>query len=333
MSAVSLVALLAAPTVGCGTILSRIDHNPDWDLALYSGGALDAGFVFGVGADIGIDSDDDASLLFWVLFTWPVMIDLPFSLVADTLMLPWTIPEQFSERRKELKRFVRAVEKGNLAGAKSLAEKEPELLRCKAENNGTPLHHAVNKGQLELVEWLANETANDNAEDYVGQTPLSLALWTDRADLAKILLDRGADPNHRAGEWMPLHWAAAREDPALSELLLDLGMDLETRTKRQETALHLAADRDRTSVVALLLAHGADVNARGPGGATPLHLAARKGHLTVAQLLVDNGADVRARTDESAGGRTPLEDATRGKHLELADFLRSRGVVEHSASN
>src|SRR5262245_19782597 len=89
------------------------------------------------------------------------LIDLPLSLGADTLMLPWTLPQHFDGQRQDFRALIAAIEAGDLARAQSLAHGKPRLLRLKAEHDRTPLHLAVAKGEPELVEWIASETAGD----------------------------------------------------------------------------------------------------------------------------------------------------------------------------
>jgi ankyrin repeat protein/uncharacterized protein YceK len=324
---VCVVVLFAGLTVGCGTIASRMDSTA------YSGVALDAK-VIGAGVAGAVTADETGILILAVPFC---LIDLPLSLVADTLLLPVTSREQFGSQRKDQKALVAALEAGDLARAKVIAEKTPEVLRLEADLGRAPLHLAVEKGQADLVEWLASETAADNAEDVNGETALNLAVHAGRTDLARILLDRGADLNHRGRDSTPLHQAAALEDPALTELLLDRGASVDARSERAMTPLHVAAGRGRTPVAALLIARGADVDARDHRGATPLHVAASQGHLAVARVLVSHGADIDARSDDWDGGwlgifeergTTPLGEALRRRHAELAELLRSQGGVE-----
>ncbi len=332
LSMVSAAVLFAGSTVGCGTIASRRESSV-LDSTIYGGVVLDSK-VIGAGV-VGAVSANEAGIL--ILAVPFCLVDLPLSFVADTLLLPVTIREQFGSQRKDLEAFVAAIESGDLARAKILAEKSPEVLRLKADVGRTPLHLAVEKGQLELVDWLAIETARDDAEDTNGETPLILAVRAGRADLTRILLDRGADPDHRARVSAPLHYAARLEDPAVAELLVDRGASVDARTERQETPLHVAAYEGRAAVATLLIARGADVDASGHRGATPLHVAAGQGQLAVARVLVDHRADVNARTEDWNGGwlgifkkkgTTPLGEALQWRHAELAEFLRSQAGVE-----
>jgi uncharacterized protein YceK len=79
---------------GCGTILMRTDHD-DVMSPLYLGTRFDGGFVaFSPTTPFNDDKEDDR-----VIGMFPLaLIDLPLSLVADTLLLPLTIPGHFDGR-------------------------------------------------------------------------------------------------------------------------------------------------------------------------------------------------------------------------------------------
>ena len=333
-SVLAVLLTLAGATAGCGTIVTRRMSNPDWETTVYSGTRLDAVVV--CASVIAPFSGDEGAIAFLAL---PFgLVDLPLSLVVDTVLLPLTLSEEFGNQREDFRALVAAIEAGDLGGARTIAEGRSELLHGSAGDKGTPLHLAVANGQLELVEWVASETARDNAEDASGETPLFLALRAERVDLVRTLLEHGADPNYlkRSG-WTPLHAAAAQKDPALAEALLDHGASLEARTEQQVTPLHVAAEENSDLVAALLLARGADVDARSNRGRTPLLTAASQGSLATARVLLSHGADVNARTEDWGGGlfgmnsekgRTPLGEALRWKHAEMVDLLRSQGGVE-----
>lgn len=58
----------------------------------------------------------------------------------------------------------------------------------------TPLHWAVDRGHLKIVEILINRSADVNAKDNEGQTPLHYAAVCEREEFAKLLIKHGADP-------------------------------------------------------------------------------------------------------------------------------------------
>ena len=101
-----------ASSAGCGTITVRSDHD-DVVSPIYLGTRFDGGFIaLCVKAPFTKEEDDIALLLLPF-----ALIDLPLSLVADTLLLPVTIQEHYSSQRRALKELVDAIEDGDLARA------------------------------------------------------------------------------------------------------------------------------------------------------------------------------------------------------------------------
>lgn len=58
----------------------------------------------------------------------------------------------------------------------------------------TPLHWAVDRGHLKIVEILLNKSADVNAKDNEGQTSLHYAVVCEREPLVELLIKHGADP-------------------------------------------------------------------------------------------------------------------------------------------
>lgn len=325
-----LLAVAAGVTsVGCGTIASRRTNSPDWDTRMYGGVANDAGELTVVFRG---EDEDGLSLLVAPI----LLLDIPLSFVADTLLLPRTIPEQFGQRRKEVKALVAAIDAGDLVGAQAAARRSPEVLSARVHRGNTPLHVAVEGGKPDLVDWLARDTSRNDARNADGITPLGLAAGAGRADLARILLDAGADPEALSAGRSVLLGAVELDDTAMATLLLGRGASPTATDRWGATALHVAAGHGRTAMAELLIANGADPRACDGNGWTPLHLAARGGKVEVARVLLEHGADVNARSWRRPGealgtrgaGDTPLGEALNGQQAQVVALLRERGGLE-----
>lgn len=118
-----------------------------------------------------------------------------------------------------------------------------------------------------------------------------------------------------------LHLAAFFGKPEVARLLLEHGADVGGYTRNPFTnqPLHAAAAGRHIEVCRILLAAGADVNATQHGGFTPLHESAQHGDTEMSELFLSAGADTSARTD---AGETPAEIAAAAGHADLADRLR-----------
>ncbi|MBU0611166.1 MAG: ankyrin repeat domain-containing protein [Armatimonadetes bacterium] len=153
---------------------------------------------------------------------------------------------------------------------------------------GCTLQSAATKGNVARVNNLLNKGADPNATDDQGRTALHCAAGAGHAEVAQMLLARGAQADFEV---------------------------------RDATALHLAAQGGHLSVVKLLLDKGADVNDRDADGATPLCLAAREGDMEVVCELSARGARISGPDITCSA----LHYAAAGSP-EVVEFLIARGA-------
>eukprot|EP01063_Lacrimia_lanifica_P018040 TRINITY_DN25004_c0_g1_i1.p1 TRINITY_DN25004_c0_g1~~TRINITY_DN25004_c0_g1_i1.p1 ORF type:complete len:367 (+),score=30.93 TRINITY_DN25004_c0_g1_i1:46-1146(+) len=113
------------------------------------------------------------------------------------------------------------------------------------------------------------------------------------ARAAALLLRAGINAGTVDRFGRPMLVVASRsESTELARLLLDSGADVHGECRgRREAALHEAAEYGSAAVVRLLLEHGADVDQRDAQGRTPLM---RCSDVACIQMLLDAGASPRA---------------------------------------
>jgi ankyrin repeat protein len=241
------------------------------------------------------------------------------------------------------------VESARLLLAAGAAIDQPDA------NGITPLLSAIINNHPSVARFLIEQGANINAMDWYGRTPLWAAVdarnmdvdnntfvnEVDRApyfDLITTLLQKGANPNARTRELIPvrprmltvtgtLAWvdftgqtpfiaAALAGDLPVMRLLLQHKADPAITTFGGTTALMAAAGVnwvvDQThdegqpallEAVKLCVDLGLDVNAVNSMGLTALHGAANRGSDDIIRFLAEKGARLDTADKE---GRTPL---------------------------
>lgn len=156
------------------------------------------------------------------------------------------------------------------------------------------LPEAVIVGDLERVQLLAEaDPALVNAFTSDGFQPLGFAAFFNQPGAAAILLERGAEvntPSRNAQQVPPLNSAAAGGALEIARMLLERGADPNGRQAGEFRPLHNAAQNGQVELIELLLEHGADPNLRAAGGETALDFALQAGQREADELLKARGA-------------------------------------------
>ena len=103
-----------------------------------------------------------------------------------------------------------------------------------------------------------------------------------------IALNQGDNSSiwYRESGWTALHWAALSDNMNIVEILLDRGIDINSKDNNDNTALHLAAIKGNINIVEILLDRGIDINSKGNDGRTALHWAASNGNMNIVEILL-----------------------------------------------
>jgi len=216
----------------------------------------------------------------------------------------------------EQERLSAAVKEGDLAQVERMLEADGSLALARPDGVSIVLL-ALYHGRRELAEFVS---ARRHDLDVHELAALGRLAWL------RELIERAPDEARRTSldGNSPLGLAALFGHDELARSLLDAGADPRepSRDARRTTALHLALSRGSLSLSRLLLDRGADVNAREATGRTPLHAAAEAGRRELAALLVERGADPAVRDRE---GNAPADLARANGHFGLADWLSGVG--------
>jgi uncharacterized protein len=212
------------------------------------------------------------------------------------------------------------------------------------------LFDAIKKGEGATVdELLDRDAALVNARNEDGLSPLLVAMYWGRGDIASSILRRNPDLNvfeaAAAGETERVRELVAADRSQATALSIDgytalglaaffkhrdvvrdlLAAGAEARAASRQggfTPLHSAVATDAGArdieIVRMLLDAGADPNAKAQSGSTALHTVAFTGDREVAELLLTHGADPSLRNND---GKTASDVARDRGNEEIANVL------------
>jgi ankyrin repeat protein len=132
--------------------------------------------------------------------------------------------------------------------------------------SATPLYWSLFSCKFEAAELLLEKGANVNSTDSFGSSPLHMAVCCKDVDISLIehLIQKGADVNYKntSDGLTSLHYAISSGSDDVARLLIEKGADVNALDHDGTTPLILAAKNDSVFIAKLLLEKGADVDWR-----------------------------------------------------------------------
>ncbi|KAL0435807.1 UNVERIFIED_CONTAM: hypothetical protein Sradi_0288600 [Sesamum radiatum] len=223
-----------------------------------------------------------------------------------------------------------------------------KAISCCDESQLTSLlRMAAVNGNSHFISALIEAGADVNDRDPEGESIMSLAVKSGRADAVQVLIQSGYVIDNMIDRF--LHVAAAMNKVDIMEILclVYMDIDLDSVNSQGQTALHLAAIHGQVEAIQFLVSVGSNVDSTDRFGWTPLHYAAQEGHFEAVEFLLnhlfyskysraariddvhaiksclDQGADVNGRDQN---GWTPLHRAAFKGHIESVKVLVSHGA-------
>lgn len=213
-------------------------------------------------------------------------------------------------------------------------DKTIEVDTATESNHDTALTFACNGGHAELAELLINRGANIEHRDKKGLTPLALAASGGFDKVVKILLNHKAqiEAQSERTKDTPLSLACSGGRQEVAEILLEHNANKEHRNVSDYTPLSLAASGGYVNIIKLLLHFGAEINSRTGSklGISPLMLAAMNGHTAAVKLLLDKGSDINAQIETNRNTALTLA-CFQGRHEVVSLLLDRKANIEHRA--
>jgi len=272
------------------------------------------------------------------------LADAQIVIAHDYSFETWPDLAAFTEAVKQdgaVLRFEEAVEDivaGNAAELSRKLREHPDLIRARSIRR----HHAT----------LLHYIAANGVEGVRQKTP------TNAVEIAKILLDAGAEPDALADMYeqkcttmsmlvSSCHPANAGLQGALAEVLLDYGAAMNGKGSKWQSAVMTALSFGYLETARILARRGADTDdlcvAAGLGRLdlasrllssadqssrhAALALAAQHGQTDIIRLLLDAGENPNRNNPEGFHSHsTPLHQAVCAGHLEAVKLLLDRGA-------
>ncbi|KAI3139046.1 hypothetical protein CBS147326_2724 [Penicillium roqueforti] len=198
----------------------------------------------------------------------------------------------------------------------------------------TALHFATERGHRKCIKLLFAHHADSKIVDRNGATCLHVAVGTAMDEsTVPLLVKHKVDLNFQNTQTgnTALHLAVESRRPRIILFLLEKGAKIDIGNNEGLTPLQMAANSDNCEAISLLLQRCAHVEARSLAGPTALQYAAWKGHWTAFDLLIIGGADINVWNKQ---GETLLHEQARySKSTSIASKLLEWGAnVEARAS-
>lgn len=178
---------------------------------------------------------------------------------------------------------------GKLTGQVKEAFEKVKSGDIKPPAGDAAFYFAVKRNKLAEVKSYIDKKIDLNAHNDAGDTALHIAAKQGLPEMAKLLLDHGANP--RKGkqdepEQLPIDDAVNFGKTELVALLTRNGGYIPGNTVDGRTLLHRAVEKGKPGMVEAMIKAGADANEMTPNGTTPLllALAARQEETAVALL-------------------------------------------------
>ena len=193
----------------------------------------------------------------------------------------------------------------------------------KTNDGTTPLHLAIQSGDIECVTILLNNKANVESTDKRGETPLHWASRYNRIAIIDILLSRGAFINATSHDGLRPFFVAANIDTM--DHLNKKGATINDKDFDGNTSLHRSIGRRNIILTNWLIKNGADYNSINKKGESCVHFAAMSGNKEIMTILLSiEGIDIN-HVDISK--KTPLHWTTNYGYLHQTSQLLDHGAI------
>jgi len=188
----------------------------------------------------------------------------------------------------------------------------------------------------ELRRMLRNVDARSVPADYDGRTALHLAAAHGNLEVIQFLAEEGCNLTavDRFGR-TPLFEAALNQQTECITLLKSLGASLHVPPSTQASLLCGATSSGDASLLRMLLLAGANPASGDYDGRTAIHLAACTGSEVLTQLLLDylDTEETPIKKIKDRWGHTPVDDAKERGFVKVVELFKAHDTCSSSQSS
>ena len=187
---------------------------------------------------------------------------------------------------------------------------------------------AIEDGNIEVIKLLIQQGADVNHRCGYGDSPLLVAIRNDDIDTLNVLIKHGANPNsiprHSGGRRTPLMESVLKDNKEIMVALLNANARINEVTEiNGNNALILATVHGSIECLKTLLERGSNVDQQNNNGETALTMAAKFGSVEIIEVLLQHNASIDA---QDFCKRTALMHAAITNHVNCVKLLIASGA-------
>ena len=151
---------------------------------------------------------------------------------------------------------------------------------------------AIKNGDEKYIIAALKGRPDSDCELSNGKSGLYYTIVYDQPIITKLLLDKGADPNHISGKYPLLLWAIKYDRNRIARLLIEFGANVNYRDEKLNTPLIFAVGYNNMPMSKMLIDRGADPTLENALGNRATYYTTHWGNINAKKYIADMEAKV-----------------------------------------